>query len=73
MLLLLALVAYPFCIAIGYALSDRTLADDGHFIGLGNFVNLFDDQIYRQTAAQHVALHGRIGDAEAGVRRSGSR
>jgi len=48
-LLLLGLVAYPFAVAIGYALSDRTLADAGHFIGLGNFENLLDDQIYRQT------------------------
>jgi multiple sugar transport system permease protein len=48
-ILLLALVAYPFTVAIGYALSDRTLADDGHFIGLGNFENLLQDQIYLQT------------------------
>jgi ABC-type sugar transport system permease subunit len=33
-LLLLALVAYPFFMAIGYAWSDRTLADPGVFIGL---------------------------------------
>jgi multiple sugar transport system permease protein len=48
-LLLLALVAYPFVVAIGYAVSDRTLADPGEFVGLENFVNLFDNQIYRQT------------------------
>jgi multiple sugar transport system permease protein len=48
-LLLLALVAYPFVVAIGYALSDRTLADEGGFVGLDNFVQLFDNQIYRQT------------------------
>jgi len=47
-LLLAGLVAYPFTVAIGYALSDRTLADDGHFIGLRNFENLFRDQIYLQ-------------------------
>jgi len=47
--LLLGLVAYPFTVAIGYALSDRTMADAGEFIGLDNFVNLFDDDIYRQT------------------------
>ena len=48
-ILLLTLVAYPFVIAVGYALSDRTLADPGEFVGLDNFVNLFDNQIYRQT------------------------
>lgn len=48
-LLLLALVAYPFAIAVGYALSDQTLADPGEFVGLDNFFDLFNDDIYRQT------------------------
>ena len=48
-ILLLTLVAYPFCVAIGYALSDRTLGDEGQFVGLDNFVDLFDNQIYLQT------------------------
>ena len=47
--LLLALVAYPFFMAIGYALSDRTLADPGVFVGLENFVLLWESSIYRQT------------------------
>lgn len=48
-LLLAGLVAYPFAVAIGYALSDRTLADPGVFVGLDNFIDLFDNQIYLQT------------------------
>jgi multiple sugar transport system permease protein len=48
-LLLLALVAYPFGVAIQYALSDRTLAEPGRFVGLANVWNLWDNQIYRQT------------------------
>jgi len=48
-LLLAALVAYPFFMAIGYALSDRTLADPGVFVGLENFELLWENQIYRQT------------------------
>jgi multiple sugar transport system permease protein len=48
-LLLLGLVAYPFCIAVGMALSDRTVGGAGHFIGLTNFQNLFKDPIYVQT------------------------
>jgi multiple sugar transport system permease protein len=48
-MLLLGLVAYPFFMAVGYALSDRTLADEGVFIGLDNFRNLLDSQIYLQT------------------------
>ncbi len=48
-LLLLGLVAYPFCIAVGMALSDRTIGSAGHFIGLTNFQNLLKDPIYVQT------------------------
>lgn len=67
-LLLLLFVAYPFVLAISYALSDRTLADPGEFVGLGNFVNLLDSQIYRQTVrntllytAGSVALKSLLG------------
>lgn len=48
-ILLLVLVAYPFGVAISYALSDRTIADPGVFVGLENFVNLWESQIYRRT------------------------
>jgi multiple sugar transport system permease protein len=48
-LLLLGLVAYPFGMAVQFALSDRTLAEPGHFVGLANVWNLWDNQIYRQT------------------------
>ena len=53
-LLIVALVAYPFAVAIGYALSDRTLADAGGFIGLDNFANLLEDDIYRRTVRNTV-------------------
>jgi len=42
-------VAYPFGVAVMYALSDRTLAEPGRFVGLANVWNLWDNQIYRQT------------------------
>lgn len=48
-LLLAGLVGYPFIVALGYAVTDRTLADAGEFVGLDNFINLFDNQIYQQT------------------------
>jgi multiple sugar transport system permease protein len=48
-LLLLGLVAYPFGVAVQYALSDQTLAEPGRFVGLANVWNLWDNQIYRQT------------------------
>jgi multiple sugar transport system permease protein len=47
--LLLALVAYPFFVAIGYALSSRTIVDPGEFIGFENFVYLWESQIYQRT------------------------
>ena len=53
-LLLLGLVAYPFGVAIQYALSDRTLAEPGRFVGLDNVWNLWDSQIYRQTVRNTV-------------------
>jgi multiple sugar transport system permease protein len=48
-LLLLALVAYPFVISVSMALTDRTIGNPGHFIGLLNIQRLFQDQIYLQT------------------------
>jgi multiple sugar transport system permease protein len=48
-ILLLGLVAYPYGVAVMYALSDRTLAEPGRFVGLANVWNLWDNQIYRQT------------------------
>ncbi len=49
LLLLGGLVAYPLVVAVSYALSDRTMADEGVFVGLDNFFDLWQDQIYRQT------------------------
>lgn len=47
-LLLLALVAYPFVIAVYLALTDRTIGSTGNFIGLTNIERLMNDQIYKQ-------------------------
>jgi multiple sugar transport system permease protein len=48
-LLLLALVAYPFGISVSMALTDRTIGNPGRFIGLTNIQRLLQDQIYLQT------------------------
>jgi multiple sugar transport system permease protein len=48
-LLLLALVAYPFVISVSMALTDRTIGNPGHFIGLTNIQRLLQDSIYLQT------------------------
>jgi multiple sugar transport system permease protein len=48
-LLLLGLVAYPFGIAVAMAVTDRTIGNPGHFVGLANVQNLLRDPIYLQT------------------------
>ena len=48
-LLLLALVAYPFVISVSMALTDRTIGNPGRFIGLTNMQRLWQDSIYLQT------------------------
>jgi multiple sugar transport system permease protein len=49
LLLLLVLVAYPFCIAIGLSMQDKVVGKPGVFVGLGNFVTLWQSQVFRQT------------------------
>ena len=49
LLLLLLLVAYPFVMAVYWSLSDAFIGRPSHFIGLANFVNLWDSDTFRQT------------------------
>src|SRR6266511_365742 len=49
LLLLLVLVAYPFCMAVYFSLSDAFSGRPSHWIGLRNFVNLWDSDVFRQT------------------------
>jgi multiple sugar transport system permease protein len=51
-LLLVVLIAYPFCVAIYLSFTDRLIAraDTGVFIGLQNYINLLGDSIFRRTA-----------------------
>lgn len=55
-LLLVILIAYPFCVAIYLSLTNRLIAraDTGVFIGLQNYINLFGDSIFRRTALNTV-------------------
>ncbi len=50
-LILLLLIAYPFFVAIGLSLTDRTIAraDTGNFVGLANFIKLVGDSIFQRT------------------------
>jgi multiple sugar transport system permease protein len=49
LLLLLLLVAYPFAMAVYFSLSDAFIGRPSHFIGIANFVNLWDSDTFRQT------------------------
>ena len=49
LLLLLVLVAYPFCMALYFSLSDAFIGRPSQFIGIRNFVNLWESDAFRQT------------------------
>jgi multiple sugar transport system permease protein len=49
LILILLLVAYPFCIAIYFSLSNSFIGRPSHFIGLTNFIRLWDADAFRQT------------------------
>ncbi|MCL4465612.1 MAG: sugar ABC transporter permease [Chloroflexi bacterium] len=46
---LLVFVAYPFVYGVWLSLSDLRIGQEGAFIGLRNFANLFQDSTYRTT------------------------
>ncbi len=48
-ILILGLVAYPFVIALGFAVSDKVIGHAGNFVGLENFRNLLQWQVFIQT------------------------
>jgi multiple sugar transport system permease protein len=47
--LLVLLVAYPFAMAVYFALSNAFIGRPSHFVGLRNFINLWDNDAFRQT------------------------
>jgi len=49
MILILLLVAYPFCMALYFSLSNAFIGRPSHFIGLTNFIKLWDSDAFRQT------------------------
>ena len=48
-LLLLLLVAYPFCMAVYFSLSNAFIGRPSHFIGIKNFIDLWQSDAFRQT------------------------
>jgi multiple sugar transport system permease protein len=50
-LVLVVLIGYPFCVAIYLSLTNRVIASaETDFIGLGNFIKLLGDSVFRRTA-----------------------
>jgi multiple sugar transport system permease protein len=49
LILLVLLVAYPFVMALYFALSDSYIGRPSHFVGFRNFINLWDADAFRQT------------------------
>jgi multiple sugar transport system permease protein len=56
LLVLIGLAAYPLFDGIYTSLTDRQVAQAGHFIGLGNFARLVDDPSYRIALLNSVML-----------------
>lgn len=49
LVLLVALVAFPFGMAIYFSLSDYWVGSPGSFVGLDNYRALFANEVFRQT------------------------
>src|SRR5258705_2219588 len=50
LLVILFLVAYPFCAAIYLSLQDKMVGAPGRWIGLANYAELFQDEVFLRTA-----------------------
>jgi multiple sugar transport system permease protein len=49
MVLIVLLVAYPFAMALYFSVSNSFIGRPSHFVGIRNFVNLWDSDAFRQT------------------------
>jgi multiple sugar transport system permease protein len=49
MLLIGLLVAYPFVMALYFSMSNSFIGRPSHFVGVRNFINLWDSDAFRQT------------------------
>src|SRR5213080_3135476 len=46
-IILIVLIAYPFGLSLWLSMTNRTIGNNGHFVGLANFRNQLDSQIFR--------------------------
>jgi multiple sugar transport system permease protein len=47
--LIVGLVAYPFLVALSFAVSDKVIGKPGHFVGIQNFLSLLQWPVFLQT------------------------
>jgi multiple sugar transport system permease protein len=59
LLILTLFIAYPFVRGVWLSLSNSTVGEPGHFIGLANFHKIFSDSIFR-TAAYNTFIYTAI-------------
>ena len=55
-LILVGLLGYPLVLGVWLSLTDETLAESGHFVGLSNFIYLVQDPVFR-TAVFNTVLY----------------
>src|SRR5262245_4985482 len=48
-IIMVALVVYPFCLALYFSLSDGLIGETRHWIGLDNFRWILGDEIFHRT------------------------
>ena len=56
LILIVLLIAYPFGMALYFALSNAFIGRPSHFVGLRNFVNLWSSDSFRQTLTSTTAV-----------------
>src|SRR5438128_11377166 len=59
LILILLLVAYPFCVALYFSVSNAFIGRPSHFIGLPNFIRPWDSDAFRQAFQYAVVCSGR--------------
>jgi multiple sugar transport system permease protein len=47
-LVLIVLIAYPFALSLWLSMTNKTIGSNGHFVGLANFRNQLDSEIFRR-------------------------
>ena len=58
LLVILFLVAYPFCAAIALSLQDKMVGSPGRWVGLANYLELFRDEVFLSSPSRSSSSSG---------------